>query len=239
MNADFQKRLMSESDLMGRRFPQFALFQGDGSYSFAPRGSVFWGGTLKTNFDTEYSLAVVYPPNYPHGQIKAFIRELMNISTPHKYMDGHLSGYTVSVEGLNAFLPVSKAAWFYHPEHDACGKAIAVGVEQVYASGKKIGNLVVSAYAPIRHLARHQSKKNYMSGATPYAIAMDHDGSSLIFPQYGDRVIYAPLSEATGIARRKGLDSRPDALTGYCWQLRISGWKGDRGAASLLDVLND
>ena len=211
MNADFQKRLMSESDLMGRRFPQFALFQGDGSYSFAPRGSVFWGGTLKTNFDTEYSLAVVYPPNYPHGQIKAFIRELMNISTPHKYMDGHLC--------------------LYSNDHGGGGEGID--------SGKKIGNLVVSAYAPIRHLARHQSKKNYMSGATPYAIAMDHDGSSLIFPQYGDRVIYAPLSEATGIARRKGLDSRPDALTGYCWQLRISGWKGDRGAASLLDVLND
>lgn len=153
--------------------------------------------------------------------------------------DGRFSDYTVNVEGLNAFLPVSKAAWFYHPAHDAYGKAIAVGIEQVYANGKKIGNIVVSAYAPIRHLARRQSKKDYMPGAKPYAIAMDHDGASLIFPQYGDRAILAPLAEAVGIASSKGIDSRPDALTGYCWQLRILGWKGDMGSASLLDVLND
>lgn len=153
--------------------------------------------------------------------------------------DGRFSGYMVNVEGLSAFLPVSKAAWFYHPEHDACGKAIAVGIEQVYASGRKIGNIVVNAYAPVRHLTRHQSKKDYIPGATPYAIAMDHDGASLIFPQYGDRVIYAPLNEAISIASLRGIDTRPDALTGYCWQLRISGWKGDVGAASLLDVLSD
>ena len=94
MNPDFQKRLMNESSLMERRFPQFAFFQGDGSYSFAPRGTFFWGGTLTTNFGTEYSLAVVYPPNYPHGQIKAYVNELRGVSTPHKYVDGHLCLYS-------------------------------------------------------------------------------------------------------------------------------------------------
>ena len=73
MNADAKSRLTQEIKTMSRCFPQFKLFEGDGSYSFAPRGTSFWGGRIQTNFNTEYSLAVVYPPNYPHGAIKAFV----------------------------------------------------------------------------------------------------------------------------------------------------------------------
>lgn len=120
MNLNFNKRLLSESKLMSKLFPQFKLFQSDGSYNFAPRGSFFWGGTLKTNFNNEYSLAVVYPPNYPYGQIKAFVRELMNVETPHKYMDGHLCLYSndhggggegVGRETTAATITAWSAAW--------------------------------------------------------------------------------------------------------------------------------
>jgi hypothetical protein len=153
--------------------------------------------------------------------------------------DSRFSGYLINIEGVDAFLPASKAAWFYHPEHDACGKAIALGIEEIYTSGKKVGNLVVSAYAPLRHLARNQSKKDYEPGATPFAIAMDYDETSLIFPHYGDKALYVPLQEAMNIALGKGLDAAPRNLTGYCWQLRIIGWKGNQCAASPIDVLND
>ncbi len=94
MNFENKARLTQEIKTMSRCFPQFKLFEGDGSYSFAPRGSSFWGGRIQTNFGTEYSLAVVYPPNYPHGEIKAFVVELMNEATPHKYYDGHLCLYS-------------------------------------------------------------------------------------------------------------------------------------------------
>ena len=153
--------------------------------------------------------------------------------------EGRFSGYLVNVEGVNAFLPASKAAWFYDPERDACGKSIALGVENVYTSGKKAGTLVVSAYAPVRYLNRRQARKGCQPGGTSFAIAMDYDDASLIFPQYGDRIICAPLQEAVSLASDKGIDPRPSALTGYCWQLKIMGWKGNMGVASPIDVLSD
>ncbi len=95
MNAEAVKRINKfEIPAMKKIFPQFNLCEGDGSFDFTPRGSLFWGGMLKTNFDTEYSVAVVYPDNYPHGQIHAFVKELIGVSTPHRYVDGHLCLYS-------------------------------------------------------------------------------------------------------------------------------------------------
>ena len=91
MNAQAQERINRfEVPAMRRTFPQFRLYLGDGSFPFTPRGCIFWGGTLRTNFDTEYNVAVVYPNNYPHDQIRAYVKELLNVVTPHKYPDGHL-----------------------------------------------------------------------------------------------------------------------------------------------------
>lgn len=83
-----------EAPIMKRKFPQFALFQGDPSLPFASNGELFWGGTLTTNFGSSFSVAVVYPVSYPHGQTKVFVRELMGVRTPHKYVDGHLCLYS-------------------------------------------------------------------------------------------------------------------------------------------------
>lgn len=95
MNALLKDRLSRyEIASMQKKFPQFKLFEGDARFRFIPRGAMFWGGRLKTNFGTEYSLAVVYPVNYPNGQIKAFVQELMDVPTPHKYVDGHLCLYS-------------------------------------------------------------------------------------------------------------------------------------------------
>jgi hypothetical protein len=95
MNSELKKRIVDyEVPAMQKNFPQFKLFHGNAGLLFAPNGEIFWGGRLKTNFGTEYSVAVVYPPNYPHGQLRAFVNELMTVSTPHKYMDGHLCLYS-------------------------------------------------------------------------------------------------------------------------------------------------
>ena len=94
INVELKERIASyETPSMRKKFPQFKLFRGSSEFSFTPNGEVFWGGRLKTNFGTEYSVAVVYPRNYPYGQIKSFVRELMTVPTPHKYVDGHLCLY--------------------------------------------------------------------------------------------------------------------------------------------------
>lgn len=93
-NTALERKLPVEAEQMRRTFSQFRLFEGHGEYPYTPVGSLFWGGRLKTNFDTEYSVAVVYPANYPYGQIRAFVRELQGVSTPHRYIDGHLCLYS-------------------------------------------------------------------------------------------------------------------------------------------------
>ena len=88
-----------EASIMARKFPQFELFQGNSGLPFAQRGELFWGGSLETNFGASYSVAVVYPLNYPNGSIKAYVKELMEKSTPHRYLDGHLCLYSNDHEG--------------------------------------------------------------------------------------------------------------------------------------------
>lgn len=90
----YERIRTQEAPLMGRKFPQFALFRGGPSIPFAKGGELFWGGKLTTNFHNAFSVAAVYPANYPHGQIKVFVRELMDVKTPHKYIDGHLCLYS-------------------------------------------------------------------------------------------------------------------------------------------------
>ena len=153
--------------------------------------------------------------------------------------DNRFSGYVVKIEGVEAFLPASKSAWFYNPERDASGKFIAVSIENIYTSGSKVGKLVVNAYEPLRFLMRKQSRKSYITGAFPYAIAMDYDNNNLIFPHFKDQVIYVPLDHAAAIAQNRGLGYNPDNFTGWCWQLQIINWQKNLCFAKPLDVLTD
>ncbi|HRV99620.1 MAG TPA: hypothetical protein P5201_13565 [Aminobacteriaceae bacterium] len=90
-----QHRLQKiESVVMSRKFPQFSLFKSKERSKYASVGDIYWGGKLRTNFGSVYSVAVVYPENFPYGQIKAYIPELIGVSTPHKYVDGHLCLYS-------------------------------------------------------------------------------------------------------------------------------------------------
>ena len=153
--------------------------------------------------------------------------------------DNRFSGYTVNIDGIEAFLPASKASWFYDPEHDASGKYIALSVENVYTSGTKAGKLVVNAYRPIRFLNSRQGRKNYQPGGTAYAIAMDYDRSFLIFPYQKEQYIYVPLHEAVNFAMSLGLGNNPDMFTGLCWHLSIRSRKDNQCLASPIDILTD
>jgi hypothetical protein len=94
-NPAHRRRLEQvEVPTMTRQFPQFRLYQGNSSVSYASQGQLFWGGKLRTNFGTRYNLAAVYPPNWPLGDIWAYVPELLARSTPHKYADGHLCLYS-------------------------------------------------------------------------------------------------------------------------------------------------
>ena len=137
---------------------------------------------------------------------------------------GRFSGYAVDVNGVPAFLDVSKAAWFSQPERDASGKRIALSVEAINGNG----SLIVDARAPLRRLLRAQDVvQDYLPGATPWCLAMDHDGQSLIFPHVGQQFIQVPLEEAAEVAMVAGIDPRPDALTGRFWQVRMLEWRPD------------
>ena len=153
--------------------------------------------------------------------------------------EGRFSGYAVDVDGAPAFLPVSKAAWFFHPEHDASGKRIALKVHAIYTNGPKRGNLIVDAYAPLKHVLTAQSRQDYAPGATPWGLAMDYDNQFLILPHFGRKVILVPLGEAMRIAATAGIDPRPDLLTGRFWRVRALEWRGSVCLASPVQVLPD
>ncbi len=99
-NPNLKNRLSKESGVMTKKHPQFKLMEGDSQLAFAKKGSLFWAGKLRTNFGNVFNVAVVYPENYPYGEIKAFVMEFMKEkSSKHMYMDGHLCLYSNTHDG--------------------------------------------------------------------------------------------------------------------------------------------
>ena len=155
--------------------------------------------------------------------------------------DGAFHGYFIDIEGARAFLPASKAAWFYNPERDACGKFLALTLEAIYPNGPKAGNITVNAYAPLKHVLSSQNSRAFQPNATPWALAMDHDAKSLIFPHFNNKVIRVPLHEASALAQRKGIGGGDcGSLTGRFWQLRVQTWKpGGICVAHPVDIMTE
>ena len=154
--------------------------------------------------------------------------------------DNTLSGYFIDIEGVQAFLPVSKAAWFYNPEHDAVGKSIALMIEDIFTNGPKAGTLVVNAYKPLKHILTAQSREAFTTNAEPWMLAMDCDSESLIFPHFGNKVVRVPLHDAAALAKRKGIGSNSSNLTGRFWRVKIHKWAaGGVCTAQPVDVMTD
>lgn len=153
--------------------------------------------------------------------------------------DNRLSGYLVDISGVEAFMPISQSAWFYHPQNDPTGKLTALSVETIHISGARAGSIVVSAWKPLKSILSGQGSRAFAVGSSPYALAMDFDGSSLIFPLYGDASISVPLNDAFRTALARGLEPKPNMLTGHFWRLRIESRNGKSCRAVPLDVIAD
>ena len=149
-------------------------------------------------------------------------------------------GYKVSIDGVMAFLPLSRACWFYNNlYHDASRKCIAVKVVSIDPKRPRT-SLVVEAESPWRYVVKSQGESAFSAGQTPYALAMDFDKArgGLVFPLVsGKKAIICPLEQAQAVARRKGFPDAPDFLTGCCWRIRIISNTEPVLQAEPLDIL--
>lgn len=147
------------------------------------------------------------------------------------------SGYSVDIDGINAFLPASRAGWFREGSCDACGKFLALKIESVYVNGDKAGTLIVNANAPVKYVLNRQNS-NFNFGSVVHALAVDYDQGMLIFPWLNGYVIAVNLGDAQRVACYNGVSPDPDELTGYYWRLGITGMMSmDCIAAVPLEVL--
>ncbi|MBQ8691836.1 MAG: hypothetical protein IJ520_01670 [Synergistaceae bacterium] len=136
--------------------------------------------------------------------------------------DDRFAGYSVDIDGINAFLPASKAGWFREASCDACGKFLALKIESVYVNGDKSGTLIVNANAPIKYVLNRQNSSLNAASAV-YSLAIDYDRNMLIFPWLNGSIIAANITDAQRIAYYSGISPDPNELTGYYWRLQIIG----------------
>ena len=143
------------------------------------------------------------------------------------------SGYTLSIDGVPAFLPRSKSVHFYNSENDATNLCIAVQVMTIHVNGPKCGSVIVDA-KPAWELVRRELAAATL-GDTVNALAMDIADGSLLFPVPQHRTIAVPIAEARAVASGAGM---PDYfLTGLYWKLRLTSQNGDTFQAVPVEVL--
>jgi hypothetical protein len=96
--ALLDKQLAVETRAMKASFPGFELrraqepFRQQG-WQVAAQDSLFWTGVVKTHSARSYLVAVVYPKDYPFGEIRAYVLEPYIPATEHRFKDGHLCLY--------------------------------------------------------------------------------------------------------------------------------------------------
>ncbi|NLL09502.1 MAG: hypothetical protein GX268_01145 [Methanomicrobiales archaeon] len=55
------------------------------------QGNLVWRGIITSNTDVEYEVWIIYPDNYPYGELRVFILHPdVSDSPKHIYSDGHL-----------------------------------------------------------------------------------------------------------------------------------------------------
>ena len=111
-------RLVLEKQAMSTRFPGFVLRKLDD-------GRLAWLGTLETNRDNQYEVAVVYPYNFPREVPLVFpidppikVWDERQFRQRHQYPDGHLCLYYPSDRSFDnsataATVIAVAAAWFF------------------------------------------------------------------------------------------------------------------------------
>lgn len=96
--AFFDKQLALETRAMKTSFPHFELRRAQEplrqhGWLVADKGGLFWTGSVKTHSQRSYLVTVVYPHDYPFGEIKSYVLEPYIPATEHRFKDGHLCLY--------------------------------------------------------------------------------------------------------------------------------------------------
>jgi hypothetical protein len=149
--------------------------------------------------------------------------------------EDRFSGYLVSIDGVEAFLPQSKSQFFYDAEKDATNKCLALKVEMVYPNGTKRGSVIVNAKAPWKQTI--EEFKDMTVGKVMYALAVDHESKELIFPGLREQKIAVSTEKAARLSSKAGLVSDPDFLTGFYWKLELRSFTNGKWLAEPLEVL--
>jgi hypothetical protein len=157
--------------------------------------------------------------------------------------EDRFSGYVIDIDGVDAFLPKSKAVYFYDDDKDATNKCLALEVEMVHPNGPKCGNILVGTKAPWKYSLGEF--KDMISGKIVDVLAVDYDRRNLIFA--GDcvyapdrrvsRNILVPIDEALRLGKAFGIAADPGYLTGLYWKLRLQTSQGGDWLAVPLEVL--
>jgi ubiquitin-protein ligase len=115
-------RLVIEKKAMEERYPKFTLHKLDDD-------RLAWMGTLTSNSNTRYQIAVVYPHNFPNSPPEVYpidpVIEVVDVcgkKYKHQFSDGHLCLYypadrTFSSNSTVATVVTVAAAWFFSYEY--------------------------------------------------------------------------------------------------------------------------
>lgn len=92
------QRLALETREMKKSFPQFRFHRCKKKMNFhrwkvATPDELFWRGKVKTHSGNEYTIVVVYPKDYPFGEIRAYVESPYIPATDHRFQDGRLCLY--------------------------------------------------------------------------------------------------------------------------------------------------
>ncbi len=179
-----------------------------------PEGEVFPVNTAETSSPFYGPVWTRILDVYTKGD---FVRG--RVSSRMTSKDGRFSGYSVSVDGVPAFLPASKSGVFRNEENDATSRCIALKIQDVFTNGDRSGTIIVDAKEPYKVIEKELRKVHV--GATFHALAMDVDANYLVFPSPGYKEICVPLSEARSVMQQAGCYSDDYFMTGLYWELVI------------------
>lgn len=93
-----QQQLAVETRAMKKHFPGFSLRRAEKDFcrhnwTIASTNQLYWTGILVTHGGARYSVAAVYPHDYPFGEIKCYVLSPFIPASEHRFRDGHLCLY--------------------------------------------------------------------------------------------------------------------------------------------------
>jgi hypothetical protein len=114
-------RLLIEKQAMRERFPGFSLRKLDD-------GRLAWMGTLTSNKNNRYRIALIYPHSFPNSPPEVYpidpaiqVTDTSGQRLKHQYADGHLCLYypadrSFDINSTAATVVAVAAAWFFSYE---------------------------------------------------------------------------------------------------------------------------